>query len=246
MAGIDKTYFKTWEQYQEVYEFCERSGRVVDDYGNKFYPLDFIAEWTKEELERSKEEQIKRYLKYYEDPEHLERDKKWFASIGEPNWEPDPENAYEFYLWNTPTYFDVWLIRNCEIDFIVERLKQQYGNYQNIKDRCSEYDKPRPKGSRRYRIFDIRSWLKFKDNLWWSIDIWSSENYYRYNEDTKMWYSINECRECHTSSFCFHGTLSQRKLSRLIKKWDLPVGTVLRILSTWKGNVINYYNIRIV
>ena len=30
-------------------------------------------------------------------------------------------------VWNTPEYFDVWLIRNCPLDFIQNRLKEQYG-----------------------------------------------------------------------------------------------------------------------
>lgn len=45
-------------------------------------------------------------------------------------------------VWNTPTYFDVFLIRNCPFDFIQNRLKEQYSSdYENIKSGNSVYDK---------------------------------------------------------------------------------------------------------
>lgn len=41
----------------------------------------------------------------------------------------------ELVLWNTPWYMDKWLIRNCPIEFIQKRLKEQYGDdYDAIKN----------------------------------------------------------------------------------------------------------------
>jgi hypothetical protein len=33
MAGIDKTYIKSWKQYAELKDFFDSCGEVTDDYG---------------------------------------------------------------------------------------------------------------------------------------------------------------------------------------------------------------------
>jgi hypothetical protein len=38
-----------------------------------------------------------------------------------------PYETTETVLWNTGTIFDIWLIKNCKLDFIQDRLKTQYG-----------------------------------------------------------------------------------------------------------------------
>ena len=53
MAGIDKTYFKTWEQYIEVCNWADAVGVITDEYGNRFSPRDFIIEWTKKDFDES-------------------------------------------------------------------------------------------------------------------------------------------------------------------------------------------------
>lgn len=37
------------------------------------------------------------------------------------------ENVQEFCLWNTSSVQDIWLIKNCSLDFVQLRLKEQYG-----------------------------------------------------------------------------------------------------------------------
>ena len=44
MAGIDKTYIKSWEQYVELRDFFTSCGEVTDDYGNIFRPIDYLRE----------------------------------------------------------------------------------------------------------------------------------------------------------------------------------------------------------
>lgn len=140
MAGIDKTWFRTWDQYKEVHDWAESVGRVTDEYGNTFRPLDFMYDWTVESYHKAYIEQIK-YFK-----------KKSDVS--------DPEKYIEFILWNTPTYFDVWLIRNCPIDFIQDRLREQYeGEYDDIKNHVSIYDSTRADAGDKFKvkkIYDIK------------------------------------------------------------------------------------------
>ncbi|MFW6247244.1 MAG: hypothetical protein ACOC22_03685 [bacterium] len=40
----------------------------------------------------------------------------------------DFKDIEERVLWNTSTLVDLWLAQNCKLDFIQERLKQQYGD----------------------------------------------------------------------------------------------------------------------
>ena len=49
-------------------------------------------------------------------------------------------------LWNTSAIFDLWLIQNCPLDFIQERIKEQYGeDYWGFKykDQLDFSEKPR-------------------------------------------------------------------------------------------------------
>lgn len=40
MAGIDKTYVKSWQDYCEIVDWCNSVGEVTDDYGKTFRPID--------------------------------------------------------------------------------------------------------------------------------------------------------------------------------------------------------------
>jgi hypothetical protein len=237
MAAIDKTYFKTWDQYQEVLDFCSKyEDGVIDEYGNKFRPSEFVLDWTKSDFIESISNQRMRYTEYYSNPDNLKKDKEWFDEMGEPDWEPEPvENIGECALWNTPIYFDVWLIRNCNIDFIVSRLRQQYSDFDDIQNHCSEYDIPRFKGSHRYKVEFKESDIRFKSSdLIWMIQIKEEPSDikfsgFSYNEEEGRWYASQECRGFSSNTCYLKGIFSYRKLSRYIKKWDLPKGMVLRI-----------------
>ena len=103
MAGIDKTYVSTWEDYKAAYDWASSVGTVKDDFGNVFAPLDWIAEWEEAEFKECIEAQKERYRNYYTDPTHVQEAK---SALGQ-DWEPDKEGKAEIVLWNTPTYFDV-------------------------------------------------------------------------------------------------------------------------------------------
>ena len=58
----------------------------------------------------------------------------------------DPEfdwNREEYILWNTPTWFDRWLWINCPLEFVRERLKQQYGEDALNEFQTWEYHDPK-------------------------------------------------------------------------------------------------------
>ncbi|MBP3732506.1 MAG: hypothetical protein J6I84_04595 [Bacilli bacterium] len=249
MAGIDKTYFKKWEQYLEVKKWVESVGIVTDDYGNRLNPKNYLWEWTKPEFEESIKGQRDRYQKNLENPEYIAEEKKLWG----PDWKPTPiDEVGECVLWNTSCVFDIWLIRNCPIEFIQERLREvQYKfSYENIKARTSDYDNYIRKGSKHYRIKDVKYWCQLRDRkIWWWIQVVKEPegDSFWYDERTRMWYTWQEAHESdkQTNTANFWGPLSKRKISRLIKRWNLPVGTVLRIEGSWEKWVTHEFYIEI-
>ena len=126
MAAIDKTYIKSWEQYAEIRDFFTSCGEVIDDYGNVFKPIDYL--WKREEnefketVERLSKEAIERYKGGGYD---------WSFEHGYITQEEyDNFNPYDYVdipIMNTPTVFDIWMIRNCQhIEWLQDDLKDKY------------------------------------------------------------------------------------------------------------------------
>ena len=229
MAGIDKTYVRSWEDYVKIRDWVKSVGEVKDDFGNIFSPLDWMIWYEEIEFKEAIENQRKRYISYYSDSRHIQEAKE---CRGE-DWEPKPESVGELMLWNTPTFFDIWLIRECPISFIQDRLYQQYGtSYTELKERKSVYDLyVRPAASFHFKL-SPRVFSKRK--CWWEI---KATDFY-YNRDQGKWYHWLECREFTDDSFSFRGYLGKRKLARELKKWGFPAGTKIEIINMEEGTYV--------
>ena len=229
MAGIDKTYVKTWENYSQIKEWVNSVGQVKDDFGNIFSPIDWFSDYTKEEFENIIEEERKQYKEYYSDPVHIQQRREWDGE----DWEPEPEKIGEVCIWNTPTFLDIWLIRNCPLQIIQERLKQQYSsNYLEIKERRSSYDTyKRPAASFHFKITRVQSSprIRAKDlKLYFHIQ----ELDWDFNTEDGKWYNVLECKDIDFGS-AYIQKPTRRKIARIIKKWDLPAGITLRAYSNY-------------
>lgn len=138
-------------------------------------------------------------------------------------------------VWNTSENFDRWLYHNCPLTFIQERLKEQYNNpeeYFNIPITKVE------SGSHYTQLTKPK--INFRNRKYWWIDIVgaaSDNTYWYYGLDSNTWYSRGSLmpREMMSSAATIKN-LTKRKLNRLIKKWELPVGTVLEISNRWIGS----------
>ena len=230
MAGIDRTYVTCWEDYKAAYDWASSVGTVKDDFGNVFAPLDWIAEWEEAEFKECIEAQKERYRNYYTDPTHVQEAK---SALGQ-DWEPDKEGKAEIVLWNTPTYFDVWLIRNCPLEFIQDRLRQQYGkSYTKIKERRSEYDLyTRPAASKHFKVLPLSSFPRIRArNLWLYIQSEGSD--WMYDDEMKLWSHWLECRQWNTNTMDAKGPITRRKLKRIISKCGFPAGVKLRVCSNY-------------
>ena len=226
MADIDKTYVSTWEDYKAAYNWASSVGTITDDFGNVFAPLDWMAEWEEAEFKECIENQKERYRNYYADPIHVQEAKD---ALGQ-DWEPDKEGIGEMVLWNTPTYFDVWLIRYCPLDFIQERLKQQYASsYLELKERRSEYDLyTRPAASSHFKISPAGYFLRgINRSRNFYIDIQEESGDWMFDDEGEKWVNWKECRPWNTNTMTISGPITRRKFKRVIQKCGFPAGTKL-------------------
>ena len=161
----------------------------------------------------------------------------------------DFDGKKELPIWNTTTYLDIWLIRNCPLKFIQDRLKEQYSEgwskmaftdyneddmYYKILTYTSPYDV-------NWRILDCshKFYVKYKvnnkfkdDNLYWWVTILNDG--WWYNEKHNMWYHNEDALPIDSNYAHFRGNISKRKLARLIKHWDLPKGTQIQFEGDYK------------
>lgn len=106
MAGIDKTYFHSREEWEEAKAFVKNKP-----------PFYYYFAWKDEDNHR-KGKTLKSY-----------RFKDWFPYWYEPHVDSSLEKYGECVLWNTPRVFDYYISMYPELpSFIKERLKQQYGD----------------------------------------------------------------------------------------------------------------------
>ena len=169
----------------------------------------------------------------------------WLGEYTYEGWMEGTENeTEEVPVWNTPLYLDIYLIRYCPLDFIHDRLKEQYGEgwsknafcatqntYDEILNRVSTYDtyqrngvkNPKFKGHNpiysRRNVRDFIWWVYIKDHDW-SYD--ESANHWFHDDDVYM-SKGNWTSNCAT----IKGRLTKRKLARILRKWNLPKGTKL-------------------
>lgn len=230
MAGIDKTFVKTWKDYSQIKTWVESVGQVKDDFGNIFSPIDWFSEYTKKEFDGIISRQRERYKNYYSIPENVQREK----DIWGESWEPNPEEAGEVFIWNTPTFLDIWLIRNCPLEIIQKRLRQQYSSsYNEIKERKSEYDTyKRSAASFHFKITRVLSFPRIRSrNL--KLYFQCHELDWDFNTEDGKWYNILECKDCDFGTPYILGPVTKKKLARLIKKWGLPAGINLVAYSNY-------------
>lgn len=254
MASIDKTYFSSVEQYREIKEWCESVGVVHDKFGNTFSPIDYMAEYEYAELETLFSERNKKYIEENISEERWRSYNKiwedWLEKYPDDNfaksqivntydeWK-DKVNSYRYecFLWNTPTFFDLYLIKNCPVEFIQERLKEQYAAdfIESVLQGTSEYDTfNRDKIALKTPHFKLpNEFNRMKNEKVYIIDIHHPEYgycVYKFAED--KWHFDIECNQevMYNNDICYiYGRLTEKNLKRIIKNWKLPKDTVITI-----------------
>ena len=216
MAAIDKTYYRTYSEYKEVRDWCASFGIVQDKYGNRFNPLDFLYDWnmTEKEFEEKKKEFIAR----------------------------NPGRPFYQVLWNTPTYFDIWLIRNCNIPLIVETLELQYNQefIEKAKLGALDCDTYQRNGlGKRARVTILKRPDFNYRTRFWHIEVngdIEKDGYWSYAKDIREWNCTKSCKASYGSSaYTYPGYLSLRALIRKIRSWNLPEGVEVEATGRYIG-----------
>lgn len=250
MAYIDKTYIVDYQQFIEVRDWCK--GKIVEtDNGLKYHAENFLIDkdMTEEYFNNWKKEIIENRMRTY----------------GE-TYEKAYKNA-EIPLWNTPFYFDRWLIKNCPIQFIQDRLKYQYDEeYEQIKNGTSTYDTYKRNGLGKkfhYKVIRKPNWKPrynfpyidrfnkdkhYKENQkpWWLITIEDTKTDHPIswwaNTDHNYWTNSSEGIPFNSNMMDIkRKNLNIHAIIRMIKKWNLPDGSQVRVLNRYfnYGWIIN-------
>jgi hypothetical protein len=158
------------------------------------------------------------------------------------------QQAGEVPIWNTGTFVDVWLMKNCPLEIIQNRLKEQYGEeyIKEVLEGRSEFDLYKRNGLgkkfhytvlkkptfRKHYNFWTKAgngkWLHFKNSkAFWMVSVTTNDDlYWWYDELHDRWYNDKELiYSAHSSSaYHFKGNMGIKTLERLAKKWNLPAG----------------------
>jgi hypothetical protein len=102
MSYADKTYVNK-EQYIQAREF-----------------------WIQTRKQQKKELGYEQWLYPFQSFEDIHDTDDITDELLATNIDIDEFGDVEYTLWNTGTLFDMWLMKNCPLDFIQERLKEQY------------------------------------------------------------------------------------------------------------------------
>lgn len=254
MAAIDKTYISDWNQFDMIrnwaikQQFTLKNGKIVKLKDYLYYP-----NLTKEEWDERHDYSVKYAEEHYNTPEYIAECKKEYGD----DWEFNAENYFEVVLWNTPTYVDIWLIRNCPFEEIQNRLREQYSGgwskeastdhnydntYEQIKGYCSIYDTFQRNGLGKKAKVSFHTtfgtWIRDKKCIWW-INInpyWIGKKRTKfdtmdspwYNEEMDMWYYEKEGMPYSTNVCVTKGTMTKKNVVNLIKRWNLPKGTIVK------------------
>lgn len=250
MASLDKTYIKTYQQYREIADWCRAQGEVhwrnsvfrpydhipqMTEWDEETDKVVYLGEWTEEYFnERTRyalesRECLKKaaYFNKYVDKKEYPTLEDWIKYVD--SWE------VEICLWNTDIAFDVYLIQNCPVQFIQDCLKEMYGGeYENIKNHYSIYDtfKRDTNDNPHFTIRKILGTNRNKD-YHWSVSIHApNKETIWYDERDKNWYFKEEChitKDWKDLNYVTYvdGKMTNRKIYRLIRRWNLPKGTRL-------------------
>jgi hypothetical protein len=135
----------------------------------------------------------------------------------------------DFVFWNTPTYFDIWLMKNCPLDFIQERLHEQY-DYDEVFAESSEYTSfKRSNKETKFKIVKRPNHHTIKGGgLYWLVDVRRNcdNEWFGFDNYNKTWVP------CYSSLYYDDSSISikemdERKVARLVKNWKLPAGLTI-------------------
>lgn len=220
MAGIDKTYISSFKVFDQIRKWSKTARMTFPNGKQSRYT---VFDWL-----------------YYPD-------------CTEEEFNMNTSKGNDIVLWNTSTLEDKFLRKNCPFELVQQRLKEQYGEEGYNHDLLEEVKIPviARKGRKiRYKIIHQPSMnIRVPDDVYMiSIGKESQlresnmnrgyfigsdfEHIWEFSPLRHKWYNSDEY-VCETDNEeYFPGgeeypeimNISKRKISRIIRKWNLPAG----------------------
>lgn len=211
MAAIDKTYAHTWEEYVSLVKWAKNT-KFICPNGMTLSPMGYIYEWSKETYEESYNSFKEKYLDF----------------------------EFEFPVMNTSNAIDYFIIKECPLKFVQDRMKEVYSDeyIQSVLNGTSDYDtyKRGPIGTKvkviKYPKFGNKGKLCEKKRGMKFIEVLGPNM--RYNTEYDYWLSDSELG-WYNCSMCNKKINSTKAMIRQIRKWKLPKGTKV----SWSGRYID-------
>lgn len=251
MAAIDKFYIKSYDQYKELRDFFISAGTVTDEYGNTFRPLAYLFKLTEEDFNEIIKKKCIVVMEYYRKGEYEYEVENGYMTQEEYN-NFDPMKHVDVAIMNTPIFFDVWMIRNCQhIDWLQEELKSKYKGgwskvaftdynevdlYEQILNRTSCYDTFQRNGLGKKIRVDMNQLKKFKpwglDRIHISMTIeFPDDMYPDYHVADDYWTHSQELRrnKDYITNRAHFDYTSRKAIFRKIQKWNLPENSVVHV-----------------
>ncbi len=192
MAGIDKTYITSVEQYKELYNWCKSVGTITDDYGNKITPMDYLIPES--------EEEVSRRLKNVEEI---------------PIWNTD--NIFDLYLIRyCPIQFVQDRMNEVYDEGFVQSVKNRKSEYDTFRRNGVKNPHYKIKAFENNKIKSKQQHWEIEiifGNA--HMDYFEREDKWRYYYEAYYGFGDGWIKY-------HDGHLCKRKLHRWIKKWDLP------------------------
>lgn len=140
-----------------------------------------------------------------------------------------------FVLWNTPTWFDRWLWKNCPLLFVRERLQEQYGEDNLERFENWVYIKPERR-KQHYTFLEVPvgewKWLAKQSFYECRVSVPNEHFHRRFDAQSKQWYKPFDMLPCDDDYIWreHHKNIPTKKsIIRQLNKWDLPKGAIVEI-----------------
>ena len=160
--------------------------------------------------------------------------------IGDWVWDYEEEDfdGGEIPIMNTPTWLDIYLVQNCKVKFVLDRMEEVYG-----RDSCKEYlsvdlTAGPPKEFQKNRKISVvrnkNTEFPLHTKPYGGIKYWwlQCNDNFRYNSETNTWISPDSNYPWDTNTA--HVT-SVKALVRHLRKQYLPKGITFRLSGVYVG-----------
>lgn len=247
MSAIDKIYVSDWSDFKAIRDWAKSVGTIYVTVGDQkigYTPYNWILHpnITEDMFNTQKNKCWAEAKARYAEPDGKEY-YRWYIEKYGDDFINDPNIFFEMPVWDTGTDQDIILIRHCPLDIVQNAIKEQYTEsfIESAKNYTTEYDTFSRNGVRHPHLkieWEVNHRIKDR-RFWWWIDIIEPANATLRDTHGSAWYDVSSNKwhyeyemvgddiNCYVSNTCtkYVGSMSMRKVKRIVSKWNLPKGT---------------------